>query len=255
MTETAVFQLSSVAHLESPAGRAATSLDTLRNGIQAADVAVIFHHVTRVAIRHAGARDLPANDFARWVGTVLRDPETAEHLAFAGSRPLAPLEEVRGLMLGALGRVPARRRQQEAPEEAAFHFVRARSIPAPLGLEISEPTELVERWPDVDLAAMFYHLIETPLLGPERDRLVPWLRARGAERLAKVATELAESGRPLARLHRDLGARWRRVLIPNRLVRRLDASEETRREEARAAVTRLAERLRPTPKEKPEAEP
>ena len=255
MTETAGFPLSSVAHLESPVGRAATSLDSLRDGIEAADVAVIFHHVTRVAIRHPGARDLPATDFARWVGTVLRDQETAEHLAFAGSRPLAPLEEVRGLMLGALGRVPPRRRQQEAPDEAALHFVRAHSIPAPLGFEIAEPMELVERWPEVDLAAMFYHLIETPLLGPDGDRLVPWLRARGAERLARVATELAESGRPLARLHRDLGTRWRRLLIPNRLVRRLETSEETRREDARAAVARLAGRLRPGPRNEPEPGP
>ena len=253
MTSANGFRLSSVAHLEAPTGRAATGLDSLQDGIQAAGIDEIFHHVVRVSIRHPGAHDLPANDFARWVRTTLQDPETAEQLAYAGSQPLAPLEEVRGLLLGALARTSARRRQSQVPEEAAFHFVRSRSIPAPLGIEVATPSDLVEQWNDVDLAALFYHLIEAPILGPGPDQLVPWLRERGAESLASAAEKLAASGRPLARLHRDLGSRWRRSLIPARLVRRLEGSEDQRREEARVEMARLAERLHGTKGEEPDA--
>ncbi len=252
MTEAGAFQLWSIAHLESPAGRAATSLEALRAGIEAADPEVIFHHVTRIAIRHPGARDLPPNDFARWTGTALQDQEIAERLAFAGSRPLEPLEEVRASLLGVLAKAPARRLRLEAPEEAAFHFVRSRTILAPLALAPQDPKELVEHWREVDLGAAFYHLIEAPLLGPEGDRLVPWLRACGAGSLAQAAEDLASSGRPLARLHRELGVRWRRIQIPDRLARRLETPEEARQAEARAAMARLAGRLRGAAPEKPE---
>lgn len=252
MTEGRPLQLSSVAHLESPDGRTAATMDALRDGIEAAGTNVIFHHVTRIAIRHPGARDLPANDFARWIGVVLQDQEAAERLAFAGAGPLTPLEEVRQSLLRVLAGVPARRRHQEAPEGAIFHFVRARSVAAPLSLEAQEPRDLVERWRNMDLGAVFYHLIEAPLLGPESAQVVPWLRDHGAASLAKAAEELASSGRPLERLHRELGIRWRRIQIPDRLVRRLDVPEEARRAEARAAIARLAGRLRGAPHEEQE---
>lgn len=248
MTEGGGFRLSSVAHLESPAGRLATTLGSLRDGIDAADAGVLFHHVTRIPIRHAGARDLPANDFARWASNALQDPGTAEQLAFAGSRPLASLEEVREQLLRALDRIPARRRAQEAPEEAAFHFVRARSVPAEVGVELREPAELVERWQYVDLSTVFYHLIEAPVLGPEQDRLADWLRSRGAGSLARAAEELADTGRPLERLRREIGTRWRRLLIPGRLLRRLEGTEAERRADAHSAAERLAERLRGSPR-------
>ena len=243
----AEFQLVSVTHLESPAGRAATSLEALQKGIAEAEPAVLFHHVTRLTIRFSNARDLPANDFARWARTALQDPEAAEHLAFAGSPSLAPLEEVRASLIRTLERIPARRRQHEAPEEAAFRFVRAQSVTAPLSAALAEPHDLVTYWPRIDRAALFYHLIEAPVLGPGSARLAEWLRLQGASGLARTAEELAAAGHPLGRLQRDLGSRWRRRLIPNRLVRRLDTSEDRRRAEAHDAIARLAGRLRGAP--------
>jgi Family of unknown function (DUF5752) len=238
------FRFSSVAHLESPVGRVATNLDSLREGIEFAGLDSLFHHLTRVSLRHPHAGDQPANDFARWVGTALQDRETAERLAFVGATLVSPLETLRTSLLDVIASVPARRRRQEAAEEAAFHFVRSVSVRAPLGLEASDPAELVGIWPRLDLASVFYHLIEATVHGPEEDALLRWLRESDANAMADSAERLASTGRTLSRLHRDLGTRWRRILIPSRLVDRLEAPEEVRREQARLAVARLAGRLR-----------
>jgi hypothetical protein len=240
------FRFSSVAHLESPADRVATNLDSLREGIEFAGRDSLFHHLTRISIRYRRVADLPSNDFARWVGTALQDRETSERLAFAGASLLEPIESHRSALLRVLADVPARRRRQEAAEEASFHFVRSVSIRAPLDIMVPTPELIVDVWPQLDPASVFYHLVEATVLGPEEDGLLGWLRAHGAAGMADSAAELAGTGRSLARLQRDLGARWRRQLIPKRLVDRMEAPEELRKEEARAAVVRLAERLRST---------
>ncbi len=244
MTDHPGFAFSTVAHLELPAGFVATDLSTLRSGIAAVPPESLFYHTTRVAVRHPRAQDLPPNDFARWVGVALQEPETAERLASAGVQPLAPLEEVRTALLRILDDAKGKRRPEAVSEPAAFHFVSARSVKAPLGLVAGEPEQVVDLWSQVDPAAAFYHLVESPVLGPPEDDLVLWLRARGAKRLAEYAVSRTQGGMPLLRLHREVGARWRRSLIPARLIRRTEESESARRQEARAVVARFAGRLR-----------
>ena len=254
MTTSGGFPLYSVAHLESPAGIVATSLDSLAEGIASAPVLSIFHHVASLPLRFPHGRELPANDFSRWARTTLQDPETAEQLAYAGAPSLLPLETVRDSLLDTLKKIPARRRQHEAPAEAAFRFVRARSVPAPLSEVLNEPRDLSVVWPRLDQATLFFHLIEAPLLGPESARLAEWLEARGGDGLARVAKEFANAGYPLARLHRELGTRWRRRLIPGRLVQALDTPEGNRRAVARDTMARLAGRLLGAPSPLPSEE-
>jgi len=251
MTEDPAFLFSTVAHLEYPAGPVATDLASLRAGIADVPAESLFYHITRVAVRHPRARDLPQNDFASWTGVALQDPETAERLAFAGTQPLVPLEELRASLLRILDEVLGRRRAEAVTEAAgaAFHFVSARSVKAPLGIAAEGPERVVEVWSQVDASAAFYHLVEARVLGPEEDDLVSWLLRRGAQRLAEYAESLTMGGMPLLRLHREIGARWRRSLIPARLVRRTEEPEVTRRQEARAVVARFAGRLRKAPKE------
>ena len=249
MTETG-FRFSTVAHLEYPAGSIATDLATLREGIAAVHPESLFHHVTRMVIRHPRAHDLPPNDFARWVGVALQDQETAERLAFAGAQPLIPLEELRVSLLRILDDVAGRRLPDAgATQAAAFHFVTVRSVKAPLGLDAEQPEQVCEVWRHVDTGAAFYHLIEARVLGPGEDDLVLWLERNGGHRLARVAESLTMGGMPLRRLYREIGSRWRRALIPARLVRQTEESESVRRQEARAVVARFAGRLRKTPQD------
>jgi len=245
----APFQLSTVAHLEFPAGRTATDLPSLREGIARVPAESLFFHISRVAVRHPRAHDLPPNDFANWTAAALQEPEIAERLAFAGARPLLELPDLRASLLRILDDAMSRKRAEDVGPVAAFHFISARSVKAPLPFTVEFPEQVVHLWPHVDSAAAFYHLVEARVLGPAADDLVAWLRTRGATRLADIAEELTMGGLPLLRLHREIGARWRRSLIGTRLLERTEKSDAARRQEAREVVARFAGRLRKPPEE------
>jgi hypothetical protein len=105
--------------LESPAGQVATDIQSLRDGIAACSDASLFQHVTRMPVRFPHARDVPENDFARWVGDVMQMPEVSERLAFVGSASTLDFGELRGSLLGVLDRVQPKERKREAPEGSA----------------------------------------------------------------------------------------------------------------------------------------
>jgi Family of unknown function (DUF5752) len=232
------------AALESPAGYVAADLDSLRAGIASVSPESLFHHVTRVPVRFPHARDLPENDFARWVGDALQLPEVSERLAFVGSTPTSSLDTLRSALLGVLDRVSARDKKRESSEGASFHFVAARTVLAPLGLEAKDPAGVIEVWPAIDLHSAFYHLVEAPMFGRTEHALIPWLREHGGKGIADSAEQVVGSGRPLAPLLREIGSRWRRSMIGRRLLERAEAPELERQREARAAMARLAGRLR-----------
>lgn len=238
------FAFASVAHLEAPSGIVALSMDALRAGIDKAPDDSLFQHVTCVPVRYPHARDLPSNDFARWVGTSLQSPETAERLAFAGAATAQPIRDLRAALISVLDSVPPRDRQREAPPEAAFHFLRVRSVPVPLGIEAADPVQAIDLWHRLDSAAVFYHVVEAPVFGNAASSFPAWLRAHGANDLAAQAEQAVAAGRPIGRLRKDLGARWKRSQIGRRLAERAGAPEEERLREARAAIARFAGRLR-----------
>lgn len=240
----AAFEFFTPAALEMPAGHVAYDLEGLRAGIASVTPASLFEHVTRMPVRFPHARDIPENDFARWVGDALQLPEVSERLAFAGSGPTNSLEDLRASLLAVLDRVPEKERKREASEGAAFYFLEARLVLAPLDLRALEPPEVIERWPWIDVHAAFYHLVEAPLLERKEHALIPWLRERGAAGLADSAEQVVCSGRPLQYALREIGNRWRRSQIGRRLLQRAEAPELERQREARAAIARLAGRLK-----------
>ena len=230
--------------LESPAGHDATDIQSLRDGIAACSDASLFQHVTRMPVRFPHARDVPENDFARWTGDVMQMPEVSERLAFMGSAVTTEFGELRAALLGVLDQVPPKEKRREAPEGAHFHFLEAHSVLAPLGVEARTAGEVIEVWPWIDLASAFYHLVEAPLRGKHEHALIPWLREHGGKTMADSAEQLVRSSRPLNILLREVGSRWRRSMIGRRLIERAEAPELERQREARAAMARLAGRLR-----------
>lgn len=238
------FEFFTPAALEMPAGPVAYDLEGMRAGIASVAPASLFQHVTRMPVRFPHARDIPENDFARWVGDALQLPEVSERLAFAGSSPTGSLEDLRASLLAVLDRVSGRDRKREVSDGAAFHFIESRLVLAPLGFRAAEPSQVIEIWPWIDLSAAFYHLVEAPLMDRMDHALVPWLRERGAAGLADPAEQVVCSGRPLQFALRDIGSRWRRSQIGRRLLQRAEAPELERQREARAAIARLAGRLK-----------
>jgi Family of unknown function (DUF5752) len=240
------FRFFTAAPLESPAGNVASDLESLKAGIATVSPESIFHHVIRMPVRFPHVRDLPENDFARWVGDALQLPEVSERLAFAGTLPAGSLEEVRAALLAVLNRVPERDRRRSASEDAAFQFLESRTVIADFGLEAADPAQVVELWPQLDGGATFLHLVEAPIFGRTEFALIPWLRARGARGLADSAAKAVAAGPPVMRLHRDIGTRWRRSMIGRRLVERIDSADDVRLREARETMVRLATKLKGT---------
>jgi hypothetical protein len=230
--------------LESPAGQVASDIQSLRDGIAACSDAALFQHVTRMPVRFPHARDVPENDFARWVGDQMQMPEVSERLAFVGSGSCSDFGELRGSLLGVLDRVQPKERRREAPEGASFHFIEAHSVLAPLGTDARTPAEVIEVWPWIDLGSAFYHLVEAPLYGRAEHALIPWLREHGGKSMADSAEQVVRSSRPLNILLKEVGSRWRRSMIGRRLIERAEAPELERQREARAAMARLAGKLR-----------
>jgi hypothetical protein len=243
------FTFSTVAHIECPAGFVATSLATLRDGIERVPRESLFFHATRVMMRHPRARDLPRNDFATWTAVALQNLEVAEQLASASAQPLVDLSDLRASLLRILDEALSKRHAEDATDATAFHFISGRSVKASLDLTAENPEQVVELWAQVDSSAAFYHLVEARVLGPAEDDLVDWLRSHSAPRLAESAEDLALGGLPLLRLQKEVGARWRRSEITKRLLRRAERPDAARRQEARAVVARFAGRLRKPSKE------
>jgi hypothetical protein len=204
--------------LESPAGQVASDIQSLRDGIAACSDAALFQHVTRMPVRFPHARDVPENDFARWVGDQMQMPEVSERLAFVGSGSCTDFGELRGSLLGVLDRVQPKERRREAPEGASFHFIEAHSVLAPLGTDARTPAEVIEVWPWIDLGSAFYHLVEAPLYGRAEHALIPWLREHGGKSMADSAEQVVRSSRPLNILLKEVGSRWRRSMIGRRLI-------------------------------------
>src|SRR5687767_1221994 len=111
-----------------PAGPVAYDLEGMRAGIASVAPACLFQHVTRMPVRFPHARDIPENDFARWVGDALQLPEVSERLAFAGSSPVDSLEDLRASLLAVLDRVSGKDRKREVSDGAAFHFIESRLV-------------------------------------------------------------------------------------------------------------------------------
>ena len=241
---TQAFEFLTPAALEVPAGCSAVDVEGLRAGIASVSAASLLEHVTRMPVRHPHARDIPENGFARWVGDSLQLPEVSERLAFAGSSPVSSLEELRASLLAVLDRVPQKDRKREVSDGAEFHFIESRLVLAPLDIRATEPAQVIEVWPWIDLHAAYYHLVEAPLLERTEHALIPWLRERGATGMADSAEQVVCSGRPLQYALRDVGNRWRRSQIGRRLLARAEAPELERQREARAAIARLAGRLK-----------
>lgn len=241
----AAYELTGVVHLVRPTFVHAANLEELRRGIAGADVGTLFHHAIQSQLRSPGGEDLPPDDFSGWVYGVVQDRETAEYLSFAVQQRGEAAEPLRAALLEALDRVPARlRRTQETPEEGAFVFLGADSVPVPTGQQATDPASLFDALAEADASVWFYELIERPWFDAPPPAVARWLRELGDPDAARWLEEAARSGRPLAAMRRGVLARWRRRSLGARIAAASQRPPDERREAGRDAVARLARRLR-----------
>lgn len=152
----------------------------------------LFCH-TAAALLHRTV--LPAaypNDFALWAGTELRDQRLAERLAIIDPFASGSLERVRQELVTTVND-----HLQHFPSPASgsaepFRFFQAHLVPFPTGREAATLAEFRDALTEIDVSALFYHLIEARYrLGRGRGDFAEWIgsaleRPDLADRLAGI---------------------------------------------------------------------
>jgi trehalose synthase-fused probable maltokinase len=147
----------------------------------------IHFHTHAFLLRHRFVAGIYPNDFATWVAVHARDQVLGESLAMVDPADFTDLEALRQELVavidGQLRRLPAVPRG--GPDEP-FDFVRARLVPVPLGVEVTTLAELRQALLEIDVSAVYYHLVEARRrLGGGDNDLARWLeRGLGLTELA-----------------------------------------------------------------------
>ena len=153
----------------------------------------LFCH-TAAAVLHRSV--LPTgypNDFAHWTGYEMRDHRLAERLAAIDPFESRSLEDMRGEMITTISdhlqHFPS---PPPGTSTEPFRFFRVHLVPVPTGHQASTLKELRNALADIDVSALFFHLIEAryrPRVG--RGDFAEWVssalgRPDVAERLASI---------------------------------------------------------------------
>ena len=240
----APFELTSVVHLVRPAGRHASNLEELREGIAQSSASSLFGHTLQCQLRHPAASTLPPDDFSSWVNGVVHDRETAERISFAVQAHGGSPAELRAALLDLLGSVPqAQRIERDAPAEGDFVFLEIESVPVGTGALVEDCDALVSALAEADPGVWFYHFIEQPWLDPHAPSLVDWVRGCGDARLGEWLEEAMAAGRPLEDTRRRVVRRWRQSRLGRRVAEAAADTEHARREAGREAVVGLVRRI------------
>ena len=175
-------------------GRRASSLLELFLGLEASDGAVLYHHTHRFYRSHSFLGPWDRSDFALWVGQALKEEALAERLGAVDPREFQDLSAFKESLLRILGSLLEERARwiRPVPPGLEFHFCRSVSLVFPTGYEARNLEEFAFALARVDLASLYYHMIEAPLhhrdpQGPPND-LSRWLLEAGfPEKAAAVA--------------------------------------------------------------------
>jgi hypothetical protein len=153
----------------------------------------LFCH-TAAALLHRLASPLGyPNDFAHWAGLELRDQRLAERLAAIDPFESPSLEQMREELVATISD-----HLQHFPAAAPgarvqpFRFFEAHLVPVPTGHQARTLREFRDALAEVDVSALFYHLIEARYrLGRGRGDFAEWVasalgRHDVADRLAGI---------------------------------------------------------------------
>ena len=151
----------------------------------------LFCHPAAALLHRSAQPTGYPNDFAHWTGHELRDQRLAERLAAIDPFESGSLEQMRGELTATLSdhlqhfppSVPALRVEP-------FRFFQTHLVPVPTGHRARTLREFRDALAEVDVSALFYHLIEARYrLGRGRGDFAEWVAA--ALELPQVAERLS----------------------------------------------------------------
>lgn len=158
------FRFSTSAKLVEVAGRRATTLAELLNGIRELDGSVIFHHTHHFALRRLHLVPQPPNEFAWWVDDALRERELAERLLAVDMNEFESIRALRERLIGIMEeRLQSGSPPNPAPEGMAFHFLRTRSFVLPTPFVAGDLRSFRDALERVSLNSIYHHMFEVKL--------------------------------------------------------------------------------------------
>jgi trehalose synthase-fused probable maltokinase len=167
----------------------------------------IYFHTHGFLLRHRFAAGLYPNDFATWVAVHLRDQVLGERLAMVDPGEFPTLQALREELVAVvddhLRQLPLVPRALSAEP---FYFVRSRIVEVPTGAEARTLAELRAALLEVDVSAIFFHLVEARLrLGRGQNDFAAWFEhALGLPELAARARHVSPYGASLERIRSRL---------------------------------------------------
>jgi trehalose synthase-fused probable maltokinase len=148
----------------------------------------IYYHTHGFFLRHKFLAGIYPNDFATWVAVHLRDQALGERLAMVDPADFEDLEALRDQLVSVIDE--HLRRLQIVPRIVSaaepFDFVRSRIIEIPTGAEVRTLEEFRQALLEVDISAIYFHLVEARMrLGRHQNDFAAWLdRGLGLPHLA-----------------------------------------------------------------------
>jgi len=153
----------------------------------------LFCHTAAALLHRPVAPAAYPNDFAAWAGGEMQDQRLAERLAAVDPFASDSMDHVREELVAVIsdhlqhfpGPAPA------GPIEP-FRFFRAHLIPVPTGHQARTLREFRDALAEIDISALFYHLIEARYrLGRRRGDFAEWVasaleRPEVTERLERI---------------------------------------------------------------------
>jgi maltose alpha-D-glucosyltransferase/alpha-amylase len=147
----------------------------------------VYYHTHGFLLRHKFLAGAYPNDFANWVDVHVRDRILGERLAMVDPGDFATLQALREELVAVIDEhlrglplVP------RVVSGEAFDFLQSRIVEIPTGIEVRALGELREALLEIDLSALYYHLVEARLrLGRGRNDFAAWIeRGLGLPALA-----------------------------------------------------------------------
>jgi hypothetical protein len=137
----------------------------------------IYYHTHGFLLRHKFLAGAYPNDFATWVDSQVRDRILGERLAMVDPGDFPSLEALRDELvavvdehLRGLSFIP------QVVSGEPFDFIQSRIVEVPTGVQVRTLGEFRDALLEIDLSALYYHLVEARLrLGRGRNDFAAWL--------------------------------------------------------------------------------
>lgn len=173
-------------------GKRARNLIELLEGIKVVSKFSIYHHTHKFLQQHQFLSPEPPNDFAFWVGSILKEFRLGERLASIDIIRFHNINELRGRLAKIIeDHLKSKPPLIDCPPGTEFHFMGCRSLVLPTGDAASDTEKFMETLKRLSVHSLCFHIFEVRIrLGREENDFSAWFRSQGKGELADAISRL-----------------------------------------------------------------